>query len=156
MEKSAGLINRPYFLYADDDADDQAIITEMLRKVDDSITLVCFDNGLELLKYLDNLNDGATLPGCIILDMNMPVLNGIRTLLSLKNNLLYCDIPTFIFTTSTNEIDIDTAMNSGAEGFVTKPYGQKELYSVCEDFADYTMKPVRTKNQSAVKLNSFL
>jgi CheY-like chemotaxis protein len=75
-----------YLLYADDDADDRAILTEMMRRVDPSTPLLTMANGLELVQYLGGLHVGDKLPSCIVLDMNMPVWDGLRTLKALKED----------------------------------------------------------------------
>ena len=52
----------------------------MMRRVNASITIKSFLNGLELVQYLEELPENALLPACIVLDLNMPVWDGIQTL----------------------------------------------------------------------------
>lgn len=130
-----------YLLYADDDADDRAILIEMMRRVDPSVPLLTMQNGLELMQYLGALHPGDKLPSCIVLDMNMPVWDGIRTLRTLKEDKHYKDVPVFLFSTSTSARDATLVNALGAEAFITKPFGQKELMSVCEEFAAFAQKP---------------
>ena len=137
---------QPYIMYADDDLDDQAFIAEMLRRVNPAITLKCFMNGLELVQYLEQLPEHAMLPACIVLDLNMPVWDGIHTLKVLKQHKIYHPIPTFIFSTSSSERDMALAESLGAVAYITKPYGQKELFEVCQEFAEYAEMEKRTKS----------
>ena len=130
-----------YLLYADDDADDRAILTEMMRQVDASIPLLALENGLQLVAYLNALLPGDKLPSCIVLDINMPGWDGIQTLKSLKEDHRYHEIPVFLFSTSTSPQDATAANALGAEAFITKPFGQRELMAVCEEFAAFVQKP---------------
>ncbi len=127
----------PYLLYADDDPDDQAFIVETMRHVNPDITIRCFMNGLELVQFLEQIPDAHALPSCIVLDLNMPVWDGIHTLKVLKGNHVYNHIPTFMFSTSSSARDTALAESLGAVAYITKPYGQKELLEVCRDFAEY-------------------
>jgi len=130
-----------YLLYADDDADDRAILIEMMRRIDPSVRVVTMEHGLALVQYLGDLIPGNKLPSCIVLDMNMPVWDGIRTLRIIKEDIHYKDIPVFLFSTSTSVRDASLVNAMGAEAFITKPFGQKELMSVCEEFAAFAQKP---------------
>jgi CheY-like chemotaxis protein len=127
----------PYILYADDDMDDQAFIAEMMRKVRPGIAIKCFMNGLELVQFLEQMPDRSLLPACIVLDLNMPVWDGMHTLKVLKQHKVYQSIPAFIFSTSSSERDMVLAESLGAVAYITKPYGQQELFSVCQEFAEY-------------------
>lgn len=146
-EKNTSKIRPPYLLYADDDMDDQAFISEMLRRVNPAISIHCFANGLELVQFLDRLPGGDILPSCIVLDLNMPVWDGMHTLKVIKQHKLYHPVPTFIFSTSSSERDMALAENLGAVAYITKPYGQKELLDVCQEFAEYCNLDLRRKNE---------
>ena len=136
----------PYILYADDDLDDQAFISEMMRRVNPEIRIRTFMNGLELVQFLEQLPEHSVLPSCIVLDLNMPVWDGIHTLKVLKQHRAYQTVPTFIFSTSSSDRDIALAESLGAAAYITKPYGQKELLDVCRDFAEYCSLDTRVKS----------
>jgi CheY-like chemotaxis protein len=140
-------VNRgPYILYADDDLDDQAFLSEMLRKVNHNILTRCFGNGLELIQHLEALQTGALLPACVILDLNMPVWDGMQTLKVLKTHPQYAEIPVFIFSTSTSERDTHLADSIGAVAYITKPYAQNDLMKICQEFAEYAMMEPQYKS----------
>jgi CheY-like chemotaxis protein len=134
-----------YLLYADDDEDDKAILVEMMRRINPEIGVVTTENGLQAVKFLESIEDKRPLPCCIVLDMNMPIMNGTQTLETIKKNPVYKDIPVFLFSTSNNPSDVAATSELGAEAFITKPYGQKELLEVCEEFADYCNRPLLQK-----------
>lgn len=141
----------PYILYADDDMDDQAFISEMMRRVNPKIAVNTFLNGLELVQYLENIPNGSLLPACIVLDLNMPVWDGMHTLKVLKEHKHYHSIPTFIFSTSSSDRDMALAESLGAVAYITKPYGQKELLEVCQEFAEYGEMEARMKSSTVTR-----
>ena len=134
-----------YLLYADDDEDDKAILVEMMRRINPEISVVTTENGVQAIKFLESIEDSQPLPCCIVLDMNMPIMNGTQALETIKKNPLYKNIPVFLFSTSSNPSDVAITSELGAEAFITKPYGQKELLEVCEEFADYCSRPLLQK-----------
>jgi CheY-like chemotaxis protein len=86
-------------LYADDDADDQAWITEACQTMSVPFKLHFVENGKEVFRYLSLLS-GDQLPSLIVLDLNMPELDGKQTLQQLKINPGYEKIPVAIVSTS--------------------------------------------------------
>jgi CheY-like chemotaxis protein len=125
----------PYLIYADDDADDRAFFSETMRKINPLIRVFSFENGLGVVQFLESLQVGSPLPCCVVLDLNMPVWDGIRTLRVMKEHPEYCRIAVYMFSTSTHERDIAVANSLGATDYIPKPYGQKDLQACCEEFA---------------------
>ena len=126
-----------YLLYAEDDIDDQEVLKDTMAAIDDEINIVCVHNGQELFTYLDTLKEGMLYPCCIILDLNMPVMNGFETLKLLKQRPEYAPIPVIIFSTSSAEEDRRRAMKNGAASFITKPVQQNHIEKACREFATY-------------------
>ncbi len=65
--------------------------------------------------------------GLIILDLNLPKVNGMDVLKSLKRNPRYCSIPVVILSTSSDQETISEAYKNGANGYVTKPISYDEF-----------------------------
>lgn len=93
-------------------------------------------NGKEALEALKNQNN---LPSLILLDLNMPKMNGIEFLTRLKACKEWVNIPIIILTSSNCEIDISTCYKLGVSGYITKPTKytdylnkMKELFTYCE------------------------
>lgn len=105
-------------LWADDDYDDLQMMREILSKKSKDFKIVEVHNGKEVLEYLKQ--DPTDRPCLIILDINMPVLDGKETLSILKSAEEYKDIPTVIFTTSESELDKLYCKKLNTE-MVTKP-----------------------------------
>jgi CheY-like chemotaxis protein len=126
-----------YILYAEDDLDDQEMLTEMMSEVDSGLRLVCVKDGYDVIHYLENLSSGSNYPCIIILDINMPGLDGMQTLKLLKDNDKYKNIPVVVFSTSNSATDKEKAEALGASEFVTKPVKPSQLDNIARRFAAY-------------------
>jgi CheY-like chemotaxis protein len=107
-------------LWADDDYDDLQMMREILAKKKGDFEIVEVHNGKAALEYLKKAKEKSDLPCLIILDINMPVLDGKETLSILKNSDDYKDIPVVVFTTSESELDKLYCKRFNTE-MVTKP-----------------------------------
>lgn len=107
-------------LIVDDDADDRDIIRDALMTNSDKAEYVSLENGDALLQYLHEKGSGG-LPAFILLDLNMPGKDGREALKEIKSNSAFQKIPIIVFTTSSSDRDKQTAYESGANCFVTKP-----------------------------------
>jgi CheY-like chemotaxis protein len=108
-------------LWADDDTDDLFIVKEVLENIDDRHHIVEAYNGRQALEYLHSIDCPAKLPCLVILDINMPVLNGKETLAIIKSEERFSAITVVVFTTSSNEKDRQFCERFGAAMF-TKPH----------------------------------
>lgn len=93
-------------------------------------------NGKEALEALQDPNN---LPSLILLDLNMPKMNGIEFLTTLKENKSSINVPIIILTSSNCENDITTCYRLGVSGYITKPTKytdylkkMKELFTYCD------------------------
>jgi CheY-like chemotaxis protein len=135
-----------YFIYADDDHDDQQTITDMIARIDPALKIVSVENGKGVLTYLQSLEHSDVLPCFILLDINMPVMNGFKTLEFLKSKDAFKNIPVILFTTSSHPKDIQLAKSLGAENFITKPFSLERLKEITHQFAEFCQDvPVRRK-----------
>jgi CheY-like chemotaxis protein len=93
-----------------------------LRKWDLLITAYNGEDALNELEILDKYN---LLPHLILLDVKMPKLSGDKVCKKLKNNKKYRNIPTYLFS-GKSESELEN-LNSGADGFLTKPSTNKDI-----------------------------
>jgi len=130
-------VKQPRFvLYADDDTDDKDWVSEACAAIDKTLSLIFVENGRQVLDYL--LKTGPDhFPALIVLDLNMPELDGRQTLRKLKTHPLYQQIPVAIVTTSTNRIDRDVCRQLGASLFLTKPDTHSEWQTVIQNFIPF-------------------
>lgn len=113
---------RKKILLAEDDKDDQDFFHDFLHERTDIHLLPIAGNGEELLAYLDSVTE---LPDAIILDQNMPKLNGLQTLQQLKHTSRYSNITVMVYSTSTDESLIRKSSLLGATLVVSKPSSYK-------------------------------
>ncbi len=85
-------------------------------------------NGLEALDILSREN-GIEL---ILLDINMPIMNGVQFMEKLKKEGLYRHIPIIVISTEGKEEDTIRAMKLGAWGYIVKPFKSEALYELLE------------------------
>jgi CheY-like chemotaxis protein len=129
-----------YFLYADDDQDDQNFFRSLISEIDRNLGTVVVENGLELLQFLNHIREGDPLPCCIVLDINMPIWDGIRTLKALKVEENFRNIPVIMFTTSRSLRDNELCLKLGAQAYITKPVNHNEFSDLYKRFGDMCRK----------------
>lgn len=126
--------NRHTILYAEDDLDDVYLVRQAFE-AHDHITVVHTSNGREALEKLDEMLDHQELPCLVILDMNMPVMNGRETLIAIRNNLKLAKLAVCLFTTSSSPADKTFAQSMDAM-FMTKPIDFTDLEQIALQFVD--------------------
>jgi len=126
-----------YLLYAEDDFDDQQDFKDMLRNIDPNIRVVLVHTGQAMLQYLDTLGPHEEWPFMLVMDMNMPVWDGIRTLQTLKQAPRYAGLPVIFYSTSSQAGDAALAIDNGAAAFVRKPTRQDQMQGVARQWAEY-------------------
>jgi len=112
-------------LCVDDDPDDRELIRNAIFKVDPSYTVAHATNGKEALQFLQRA-DGTELPCLVIMDINMPVMDGKQTLLEIKKNEKWSQLPVVVFPTSSHPADLSFCQQHGVE-LVTKPANFKQI-----------------------------
>lgn len=122
-------------LWADDDTDDLELFHEVLLELTTEYELLKFYNGQQILDYLKEPEEQG-YPCLIILDMNMPVLDGKQTLAALKTDERYKSIPVVIFTTSDSDVDRTFCSRFGTT-MITKPPRYELLKEVIKDLLLY-------------------
>jgi CheY-like chemotaxis protein len=129
-------------LMADDDPDDRMLTQDALKEARLANTLHFVENGEELLQYLRHEGRFADValsprPGIILLDLNMPKMDGREALQIIKNDPQLRRIPVIIMTTSKADQDVLKSYDLGANSYVTKPVSFDELVEVVRGFGKY-------------------
>ncbi|HET8884453.1 MAG TPA: response regulator [Candidatus Saccharimonadales bacterium] len=128
-------------LMADDDDDDFLLTKKALVESKLLNTLIRVKDGEELLDYLHargSYEKTATVrPGVILLDLNMPKMDGREALKAIKSDPELRDIPIVIFTTSKAEEDIYKSYQLGSNSFITKPVTFDNLIKVMTTLGMY-------------------
>lgn len=134
-----------YFLYAEDDPDDQLLFKEVVQRVSPQYSVIVCQQGLELLQFLNSLGPGDPLPCCIVLDINMPIWDGVRTLREIKSNQLYNSLPVVMFTTSQSPRERTVCEQLGAETFISKPFTEEDFERSVRTFTKYCLATVQKR-----------
>ena len=78
-------------------------------------------DGEEALQFMERWDRGEPTPVVILLDLNMPKINGLEVLEKLKSHPVHKKIPVVILTTSTESSDLESAYALGANSYIIKP-----------------------------------
>jgi CheY-like chemotaxis protein len=123
-----------FILLAEDDEDDQELIRMAFEKVTAKHNFIVVNNGQEAINMLSYQ---PNLPCLIILDLNMPVLNGIQTLKALGQDPKYQKIAKVILTTSDSDENKKMSYSNGAVDYFVKPSTLPELVATAEKILLY-------------------
>ena len=107
-------------LLAEDDVDDQELLAEAFTEIDPTIDLQSFSTGKKFLTHLDSLPD-SEIPDMIILDYNIPEINGAEILKRLEQNARYQDIVKLVWSTSNSTLYEHSCISLGAQAYLVKP-----------------------------------
>jgi len=121
-------------LLIEDDKIEVMKLNRVIDKLDVAHEIIEANNGEEAL---DLLQQKALLPDIILLDLNMPKINGIEFLGILKNDAVLRYIPTIILTTSSNEKDLLECYKLGIAGYVLKPLKYEDYVNKIEKLLAY-------------------
>lgn len=127
-------------LIADDDLDDHDLMRRGLSECKVRVDIVPVYDGIQVMDYLlrrHKFKNVESLPDLILLDLNMPLMDGFSTLKEIKKYPHLQPIPIYVITTSRNMDDMDKALNLGAYGFYSKGSKSKDIVdimrSVCQE-----------------------
>lgn len=123
---------RPLVLIADDDPDDRLLITEAFAERYRECRLEFAKDGVELIQLL-----ASREPDLILLDLNMPLMDGRQALEKIKGNPGLRRIPTVILTTSDDDEDIDFCYRAGANSYIVKPSSYSNLLTIVSVLRSY-------------------
>jgi CheY-like chemotaxis protein len=121
-------------LLAEDDGDDQQLFRDFLVHRRDVTLMPIAENGVELLAALELIKHANDLPSIIILDHNMPRLNGLQTLQILKREKRYSHIPVIVYSTYVDDDLIRESTDKGAFKVVSKPFTKEGYHSMIDEF----------------------
>jgi two-component system response regulator len=143
------LLHRPTttILMADDDEDDRLMARDALHEGRLPNELRFVNDGEELLQYLRREGPYADpasspRPGLVLLDLNMPKVDGREALAAIKSDPGLRSIPVVVLTTSKAEEDVLQTYDLGVNSFITKPVTYLGLVEVMKVFTDYWLNIV--------------
>ena len=122
-------------MVAEDDPDDALLLRDAFEEIKQS-SVVFYANGKLFAEQIERCIETNHLPELVIVDLNMPLLDGKAIIRLLKSKEETAHIPVIVLSTSKSQEDIDTAMQLGANNFFTKPAKFSELITILTDLND--------------------
>ena len=126
--------NRLAVLVIEDDQIERMKLKRATSLLEMNHNIIEAKNGEEAL---DLLEDKSNLPDIILLDLNMPKMNGIEFLRTLKEDEVLKYIPSIVLTTSTNPKDVLESYKIGIAGYIIKPLKYEDYVSLVEKTLEY-------------------
>jgi CheY-like chemotaxis protein len=125
-----------YIIFADDDADDLELITGYFKQYEPSVSVLEFRNGKEVIGFLEEFALSRGLPQLLVLDMNMPKMNGKDTVLAIRRHPALKSLPVLIYSTSTGKEE-EAFCKQHAVTWVNKPSNIEQVKYVAQVVADF-------------------
>jgi DNA-binding response OmpR family regulator len=116
-------------IIAEDDEIVSEVVREALTKAGHVVGVV--DNGADAVKAIK-----VKQPDLVILDCNMPELNGLLVLREIRTALALYDTPVLVLTGRQSPRDVELAFNQGADDYMKKPFDPEELVFRVEELLD--------------------
>ena len=129
------MINTDIF-FVEDDEDFSIIMKMAVRAINKELKINIVGDGITALKDLQLMAQNKLRPKIILLDLNLPGLSGIEILRKIKDIPFMKTVTVIIFSTSKNQKDVELARQFGADAYIRKPLGYKELITCLEDMID--------------------
>lgn len=136
-------------MIVDDDQEDIYLTKRAFKAYRKEIGLISVNSGTDMFDYLSGEGDyngqDTQLPSIILLDINMPQLNGFEVVSMLRKNPKYAHIPVIMLTTSDADQDVKRAYDSGANSYICKSVNADEMKIItarlCEFWLDLAKLP---------------
>lgn len=116
-------------LHIDDDPDDQQLFRRAIRSINEHSQIIEAADGAEGLEYLHSMKEINNLPCMIVLDINMPKVNGRETCIAIKKDEVLSTIPLIIFSTSSSMLDKLFFQKKNVE-YITKPIEYNHIVDI--------------------------
>lgn len=135
-------------LLIDDSPGDVRLTIEAFREADD-VDLHVASDGVEAMNFLrqEGAHAGAPCPDLILLDLNLPGMDGREVLAQIKNDESLKAIPTVILTTSDSEEDVRASYLLQANAYLTKPVGLNAFEALVRSIDDFWLTNVKLPQQ---------
>ncbi|MBC1241204.1 response regulator [Nostoc sp. 2RC] len=140
-------------LVVEDSNEDFRMLQRLMRRMSVQNPIHRCTNGDEVIEFLyqqksdtylqgeESCNSQLALrPSVILLDLNLPGIDGRDILARLKQDNTFKEIPVVVFTTSSNPKDIELCYQKGANGYLVKPMDAQELKKTIQAFVDYWLE----------------
>jgi CheY-like chemotaxis protein len=139
-------------LLVEDSPGDVRLTQEAFREANREIRLHISTDGVEAMAFLmrSEPHKGAPRPDLILLDLNLPRMDGREVLAQIKGDPNLCSIPVVILTTSDSEADIVRSYQLKANCYLSKPVQLDEFDNLVRSINDFWLTKVKLPQNAAV------
>jgi CheY-like chemotaxis protein len=132
-------------LVVEDSNEDFKMLQRLMQRFDVKNPICRCTNADEAWEFLQRIGETNhpetyTKPSVILLDLNLPGIDGRDILSKIKQDIKFREIPVVIFTTSSNPSDIELCYQKGANGYLIKPMDAEELKKIVQAFVEYWLE----------------
>jgi CheY-like chemotaxis protein len=158
MNNSANNNNRFItILFAEDNSDDCILVQKAFQEIDSIFDLFFVQDGIELMEFLRKQGRFthpaiAPRPDLILLDLNMPRMDGRQALAEIKSDPNLRSIPVVVLTNSHTQEDIRRTYDLGGAGFIIKPQTFDGIVEVVKVVNQYWFEVVELANGESMRL----
>lgn len=132
-------------LLVEDDAGDVLMTTEAFAEHDTPVNVTAVGDGVAALEYLRDAS--TTTPDLVLLDLNLPRMDGMEVLAIVKNDPMLRHIPIVVLTTSDAQEDVVGSYSLHANAYVTKPVDFDKFQAVVKQIDDFFVSTVLRPGQ---------
>jgi CheY-like chemotaxis protein len=145
FKKTQMTSNNELLLVVEDSNDDFKMLQRLMQRMEVRNPIIRCVNGDEALDFLYQEGsykdtEGVAKPSVILLDLNLPGIDGRDVLERLKQDGSLKEIPIVVFTTSSSPKDVEFCYQKGANGYLVKPMDADELQRTVQAFVDYWLE----------------
>jgi CheY-like chemotaxis protein len=133
---------------ADDDLDDQELMRKGLKDCRVKIEISAVYNGLQLMDFLlkkGTYKNIAGLPDLVLLDLNMPLMDGFEVLKEIRKYEFLKQIPIYVITTSRSKENKELALSLGATGFYSKGTSSNDIRRIMSEICQECFESIHNE-----------
>jgi two-component system, chemotaxis family, response regulator Rcp1 len=136
-------------LLIEDNAGDIRLMREVLLGINDAIQLLVISDGAEALTFLkqEEIHVDAPRPDLILLDLNLPKIDGREVLAHIKSDASLKSIPIIVLTTSDADVDIVKSYQLQANCYLSKPGELNEFELLVKSMSDFWLNKAKLPRQ---------
>ena len=125
------------YIVVDDDEDDRLLMRLALEQANRTLPVLEFEDGQALIDYLNqdtNSRQDKDMHWLVIMDVNMPRMDGFETIDRLKQNSYWAKLPVLMLSTSDDPATAQELIRRGANGYLTKPHTSEKFVELFDEF----------------------
>lgn len=130
----------PHMLLVEDNPMDVDLTLHAFTRINFRLPVQIARDGSEVLELFEKWKSGGELPGLILLDIKLPKVTGLEVLKKIKSDSRTSSIPIVMLTSSTNDNDIKSAYEYGANSYIIKPVKFEQFIEFTTILCEYWLK----------------